>query len=55
MQAGLEIVRARRARYDGTKRNPFNEYECGHWHARALASYGLIAAAQRMRQREENT
>ncbi|MCK5102973.1 MAG: hypothetical protein KAR17_09160, partial [Cyclobacteriaceae bacterium] len=29
-------------RYDGRIRNPFNEYECGHWYARALASYGLL-------------
>jgi uncharacterized protein (DUF608 family) len=39
---GLEIVRAVRERYDGQVRNPFNEYECGHWYARAMASYGLI-------------
>ncbi|MFA5265761.1 MAG: GH116 family glycosyl hydrolase, partial [Opitutaceae bacterium] len=39
---GLEIVRACRARYDGRVRNPFDEYECGHWYARALSSYGLI-------------
>ncbi|MBO9732796.1 MAG: hypothetical protein J7623_29405 [Chitinophaga sp.] len=39
---GLEIVRACRQRYDGTVRNPFNEYECGHWYARALSSYGLL-------------
>ena len=39
---GLEIVRVCRDRYDGTVRNPFNEYECGHWYARALSSYGLI-------------
>lgn len=39
---GLEIVRVCRDRYDGTARNPFDEYECGHWYARALASYGLI-------------
>lgn len=38
------IVRACRDRYDGTVRNPFNEYECGHWYARALASYGLLQA-----------
>ena len=41
---GLEIVRACRARYDGRVRNPFNEYECGHWYARAMASYALLQA-----------
>jgi hypothetical protein len=39
---GLEIVRVARARYDGRVRNPFNEYECGHWYARAMSSYGLL-------------
>lgn len=39
---GLEIVRAARDRYDGRSRNPFDEYECGHWYARAMSSYGLI-------------
>jgi uncharacterized protein (DUF608 family) len=39
---GLEIVRTCRQRYDGTVRNPFDEYECGHWYARALSSYGLL-------------
>jgi len=38
----LDIVRACRDRYDGRFRNPFNEYECGHWYARALSSYGLL-------------
>jgi uncharacterized protein (DUF608 family) len=42
VQAGLDIVREVRKRYDGRIRNPFNEYECGHWYARALASYGLL-------------
>ncbi len=42
VQEGLDIVRACRDRYDGRVRNPFNEYECGHWYARALASYGLL-------------
>ena len=42
VEEGLEIVRACRDRYDGRIRNPFNEYECGHWYARAMASYGLI-------------
>jgi hypothetical protein len=42
VEEGLEIVRACRDRYDGRVRNPFDEYECGHWYARALASYGLL-------------
>ena len=41
---GLEIVRVARARYDGTRRNPFDEFECGHWYARALASWALLPA-----------
>jgi len=44
VRAGLQIVRTARARYDGRYRNPFNEYECGHWYARALASYALLQA-----------
>ena len=44
IDAGLVIVRGLRARYDGRVRNPFNEYECGHWYARAMASYGLLQA-----------
>jgi hypothetical protein len=42
VQEGLDIVRACRDRYDGRIRNPFNEYECGHWYARAMASYALL-------------
>lgn len=38
----LDIVRACRNRYDGRVRNPFDEYECGHWYARAMSSYSLI-------------
>jgi len=38
----LDIVRACRKRYDGRVRNPFDEYECGHWYARAMSSYGMI-------------
>ena len=41
---GLEILRISRNRYDGRVRNPFNEYECGHWYARALSSYGYLQA-----------
>ena len=42
VEKGLDIVREARRRYDGTFRNPFNEYECGHWYARALSSYALL-------------
>jgi len=42
VEKGLDIVRAARERYDGRVRNPFNEYECGHWYARAMSSYGLL-------------
>jgi hypothetical protein len=44
VREGLEIVRAARDRYDGVVRNPFNEYECGHWYARAMSSYALLQA-----------
>jgi uncharacterized protein (DUF608 family) len=39
---GLQIVKTARSRYDGRIRNPFDEYECGHWYARAMSSYGLL-------------
>lgn len=39
---GLDIVRECRKRYDGRVRNPFDEIECGHWYARAMASYGML-------------
>jgi Glycosyl-hydrolase family 116, catalytic region len=42
VKEGLDIVRTTRSRYDGIVRNPFDEYECGHWYARAMSSYALI-------------
>ncbi len=44
VQEGLTVVRAVRERYDGRVRNPFNEYECGSYYARALSSYALLGA-----------
>ena len=44
IEKGLDIVRTCRERYDGRIRNPFNEYECGSWYARALASYAMLNA-----------
>lgn len=39
-----EIVASVRDRYDGYKRNPYNEIECGSNYARSMASYGLLLA-----------
>jgi uncharacterized protein (DUF608 family) len=44
LEEGLTIVKAVRQRYEGKVRNPWNEYECGNYYARALASYGLLLA-----------
>jgi non-lysosomal glucosylceramidase len=41
---GLACIRAVRERYDGRKRNPFDEAECGHHYARAMASWAAILA-----------
>lgn len=41
---GLKVVQTCRSRYDGRVRNPFAEYECGHWYARAMSSYALLEA-----------
>jgi uncharacterized protein (DUF608 family) len=49
VEQGLEIVRTCRRRFDGVIRNPFNEYEYGHWYARAMASYGLLQALTGLR------
>jgi hypothetical protein len=42
VQEGLTIVKAARSRYDGQVRNPWNEYECGSYYARAMSSYALL-------------
>jgi len=44
VKEGLTIVKALRSRYDGRIRNPWNEYECGNYYARAMASYALLGA-----------
>ncbi|QGQ98288.1 hypothetical protein EHS13_27090 [Paenibacillus psychroresistens] len=44
IEEGLSIVMAIRNRYDGEKRNPWNEIECGSNYARSMASYSLLNA-----------
>ena len=39
---GLRLVHAIRERYDGNKRNPYNEIECGSNYARPMASFALL-------------
>jgi hypothetical protein len=41
---GIECIHNIRARYDGERRNPWDEAECGHHYARAMAAWsGLLA------------
>ncbi len=43
-EEGLEVIRNIRDRYNGSKRNPFDEAECGHHYARAMASWSAVLA-----------
>lgn len=40
----LNVIKNVRARYDGQKRSPFDEEECGHHYARAMAAWSNILA-----------
>ena len=42
IEEGHTMVRAVRERYDGKKRNPYNEIECGSNYARSMASFALL-------------
>ncbi len=39
---GMAVTKAVRDRFDGEKRNPWNEFECGSNYARSMASYALV-------------
>jgi uncharacterized protein (DUF608 family) len=44
VEEGLAIVKGVRDRHDGTRRNPWNEFECGNHYARSMASYAVLLA-----------
>lgn len=39
---GVECIANIRSRYDGVKRNPWDEAECGHHYARAMAAWSSL-------------
>ncbi len=43
-EEGIKAISDIRNRYDGAKRNPFDEAECGHHYARAMAAWAAINA-----------
>jgi len=45
VQEGLAVTRAVHDRYHASRRNPWNEVECGDHYARSMASYGVYLAA----------
>jgi hypothetical protein len=44
VREGVECIGNIRARYDGEKRNPWDEAECGHHYARAMAAWSGVLA-----------
>ncbi|MGI8988975.1 MAG: GH116 family glycosyl-hydrolase [Bryobacteraceae bacterium] len=48
---GLESIADIRKRYDGERRNPWDEAECGHHYARAMAAWSSLLAVSGFRYR----
>ncbi len=46
-EEAIKIITDTRNRYDGYKRNPFNEEECGNHYARAMAAWSALIAFSR--------
>lgn len=44
LEEGLAIAKAVSGRYDGVRRNPWNQIEWGNHYSRAMASYALLLA-----------
>jgi len=41
---GLAVVRAARRRHDGSRRNPWNDFECGSYYVRSMSAWQLVNA-----------
>ena len=44
LEEAFAIVRGARERYDGKRRNPWNEIECGGHYVRAMSSWSILLA-----------
>ena len=44
VEEGLAVVSAVRKRHDGTRRNPWNDIECGSYYARSMSAWQLVNA-----------
>jgi len=48
-EEGFRLLAALRERYSGTRRNPYNEIECGDHYARAMAGWSVLEAVSGFR------
>ncbi len=44
VEEGVRLITDLRSRYDGERRNPWDEAECGHHYARAMAAWSAVVA-----------
>ena len=44
LREGLETIENVRRRFDGERRNPWDEPECGHHYARAMSAWSTVVA-----------
>jgi len=44
LEDGLKLVKTVRSRHEGTRRNPWDEVECGHHYARTMSSWTVLLA-----------
>lgn len=44
VEEGMDIVRGARNRHDGSRRNPWNDIECGSYYARSMSAWQLVNA-----------